>query len=51
MLLYRSVRNLKDHRGGYNRSISRTELANMSYEKLLECQLSLRRDVDYERAA
>lgn len=51
VLLYRTVRNLKDHRGGYNRYISRTELANMSYEQLLGRLLTLKKDVDYERAA
>ena len=51
VLLYRSVRNLKDHRGGYNHYITRMELANLSYERLLNRLLTLRKDVDYERAA
>ena len=51
VLLYRSVRNRKDHRGGYNHYISRVELAGMSYEQLLDRLLTLRKDVAYERAA
>lgn len=51
VLLYRSVRNLKDHRGGYNHYITRMELANLSYERLMNRLLTLRKDVDYERAA
>ena len=51
VLLYRSVRNQKDHRGGYNHFITRLELANMGYEQLLNRLLSLRKDVSYERAA
>lgn len=50
-LLYRSVRNLKDHRGGYNRYVSRMELANMSYEQLLGRLLELKKEAGYERAA
>ena len=51
VLLYRSIRNLKDHRGGYNHFISRLELANMGYAALLNRLLALRKDVSYERAA
>ena len=51
VLLYRSVRNLKDHRGGYNHYITRLELANMSYEQLLNRLLALRKDVSYGCAA
>ncbi len=51
VLLYRTIRNLKDHRGGYNRYISRMELANMSYEKLVDRLLELKKEVGYERAA
>ena len=51
VLLYRSVRNLKDHQGGYNHYITRLELANMSYEQLLNRLLALRKDVPYECAA
>ena len=51
VMLYRSVRNLKDHRGGYNHFITRMELANLSYEQLMNRLLTLRKDVDYEQAA
>ena len=50
VLLYRSVRNLRDHRG-YNHYITRMELANLSYEELLNRLLMLRKDMDHERAA
>lgn len=51
VLLYRTVRNTRDHKGGYNHFIRRTELGTMNYPQLLERLGGLRRDVAYERAA
>ena len=51
VLLYRTIRNLQDHKGGYNRYIRRRELIHMSYPQLLERLNSLRRETAYERAA
>ena len=51
VVLYRSIRNLKDHKGGYNNYITRQELSRMSYQQLLNRLLLLRKDADYERAA
>lgn len=50
-IYYRTIRNLKDHKGGHNRFIRREELAAKSYPWLLNCLGSLRRDVAYEQAA
>ena len=50
-LLFRSIRSLKDHSGGYNHYITRLELANMRYADLLNRLLVLRKEVSYERAA
>lgn len=51
VLLFRSIRSLKDHKGGYNRYISLNELAVRSYPWLLAELNDLRKDVAYERAA
>lgn len=51
VILYRSIRNIKDHRSGYNNLICLHELENMTYEQLLERLGSLRRDYAYDRAA
>lgn len=51
VLLYRSIRSLKDHKGGHNNYISRSELAHMSYAQLMNRLLALKKDVSYERAA
>lgn len=51
VLLYRTIRNMKDHKGGHNNSISRRELARMSYAELLERLLSVKRNAKHERAA
>ena len=42
-LLYRTIRNLKDHRGGYNNYIRLSELADMPYEELLRRMGALRK--------
>ena len=51
VLLFRSIRSLNDHQGGYNNYVTRSELATMSYQQLLNRLLLLRKDADYERAA
>ncbi len=51
VLLYRTIRNMQDFKGGYNRFIGRSELMNMSYSELLERLGDLRKDGAYERAA
>ena len=45
VILYRTIRNLKDHRGGYNNHIRLSELADMPYEELLR-RLGTLRKVD-----
>ena len=51
VLHYRSVRNLKDHKGGCNHFLSRRDFSEMSYLELQKGLLVLRKDVSYERAA
>lgn len=51
VLLYRSIRNAHDHKGGHNHYIRRVELANLSYAQLLERLCRLRKETAYERAA
>ena len=51
ILLYRTIRNMKDHKGGYNNFVSRRELTRMSYAELLERLLSVKRYTNHERAA
>lgn len=51
ILLYRTIRNLKDCRGGYNSWIRLGEFGTMPYERLLEQLVALRKDHAYDRAA
>lgn len=51
VLLFRSIRSLKDHKGGYNNYVTRSELATMSYEQLLNRLLTMKKEPRYERAA
>ena len=51
LLLYRTVRHIKDYKGGYNNFVGRRELSRMSYAELLNRLLALRKVVSYERAA
>ena len=45
MLLYRSIRNLHDHKGGYNHYLSLRDLRVRPYAELLETFKALRKDV------
>ena len=52
VLLYRSIRSLKDHKGGHNNFVSRYELESTSYAELLNRLLALKKgSAFYERAA
>ena len=51
VLLYRTIRNLKDSRGGYNNWICLGEWEGMSYEQLLERLSALRKERAYVQAA
>lgn len=51
VLLYRSIRSAKDHKGGCNHFLSRDDFAAMRYDSLLRGLLALRKDGSYERAA
>ena len=52
VVLYRSIRDLRDHKGGYNRFLSVRELRHLSYEELLDRFNAIRRDGGvYGRAA
>ena len=52
VILYRSIRDLDDHKGGYNHYIRLHELQILTYEKLLARILELNKGGDqYERAA
>lgn len=51
VLLYRSIRTMQDHKGGYNHYIRRSELETMPYSQLLERLGEERRECAYERAA
>ena len=51
MLLYRTVRNMKDYTGGYNHWLNRESLETFSYEKLLFTLSALRKETGHERAA
>lgn len=50
-VMYRSIRDLHDHKGGYQHFLQTDDLCNLSYEKLLNCFTALRKDICYERAA
>ncbi len=51
LLLYRSILSLRDHKGGYNNHVSRSELATMSYAELLNRLLTVKKEPRHERAA
>lgn len=52
VLLYRTVRNGRDYKGGYNRYLTCGDLKTWTYEDLLETLSKLRKDrVDHERVA
>lgn len=51
VLCYRSIRNMRDNKGGYNHYIRRMELMKLSYPQLLERLGALREDAAYERVA
>lgn len=50
-VLYRSIRHVRDYKGGHNQFVSRSELATMSYDQFLNRLLTVRKDAVYERAA
>ena len=51
VILYRAIRNLSDHKGGYNHFVSLSELRSMSYEELTGRFSALRRGNAYGHAA
>lgn len=51
VVLYRTVRHMKDYTGGYNHWLTRRDLAALSYEGLLSALSALRKGQGYERAA
>lgn len=52
VLMYRTVRNVKDHKGGYNHYLTRNDLKKWSYGQLMDTLNELRKDgYSYERAA
>ncbi len=52
VLLYRSIRGLGDHKGGYNHWLKREDLRDYSYNRLLSALLTLKKEEQsYERAA
>lgn len=52
VFLYRTIRNINDHKGGYNRYVKFRDLKKLSYGQLLDLLSELRKDGDdYERAA
>ncbi len=52
VLLYRTIRTLNDHKGGYNHYITRRELETCSYQELLNTLSAVRKDtVGYGWAA
>lgn len=52
VFLYRTIRHLNDHKGGYNRYLSLQDLKKLSYGQLLETLSELNKDGrSYERAA
>lgn len=46
VIIYRTIRSLKDHRGGHNCYIRLSELAEMPYERLLRRMVALRKSDD-----
>ena len=51
VVLYRSIRHINDHKGGYNNFVTMRELSCMSYQQMVKLLLRLRKDAAYERAA
>ena len=52
VFLYRTIRNINDHKGGYNRYLTLHDLEKLSYGQLLDTLSELRKDENgYERAA
>ena len=52
VLLYRTIRNVNDHKGGYNRYMSLQDLKKLSYGQVLDILSDLRKDgSSHERAA
>lgn len=51
VLLYRTIRNLRDYAGGRNQHVRLSELRSMSYAQLVERLSALRGEVAHERAA
>ena len=50
--MYRTIRNINDHKGGYNRYVKLRDLKKLSYGQLLDLLSELRKDGNgYERAA
>ena len=50
-VLYRTIRNAHDHKGGHSRYLSLNDLKKCSYNEVLECFSSLRKGYGCERAA
>lgn len=44
VLLYRSIRNLNDYKGGYNQYLTRMDLQTLSYEELLSKLSMIRKE-------
>ena len=51
VILYRTIRDLNDHKGGYNRFIRLDELKTLSYEELLDRLGALNKDEERAWAA
>ena len=52
VILFRSIRDMRDHTGGHNMFLTRRDLEQMSYGQLLNKFFALRKEaVTYERAA
>lgn len=51
VLLYRTIRNMRDYTGGYSHWLDRSALETFSYEELLRTLSALRRNRNDERAA
>ena len=52
VLLYRSIRELNDHKGGYNHFLSAQELGSISYAEFLSRMKLIRKDASFDvRAA
>lgn len=51
VLLYRTIRHMRDYTGGYNHWLERIDLETYSYEKLLFTLSALRREYNHEQTA